>query len=295
MPLNLLSPEFVKGLKRLDLRAKAIVEGFLAGLHLSVRPGFSVEFSDYRDYVFGDSLDDIDWKLYARTDKFYVKRFQAETNMRCTVILDKSASMGYASGGMAKLEYAVSLAAALSYMMISQNDRVGLMLCDEKVREHVPAKSKRAHLFRLWETLARVRASGKTDLPASLSSAAELMTKRGLVVILSDFFGDASAVAREVQHLRFRGQDVILFHVLDPTELEYPFGSPVLLRDPETGRTLAGDPGRERTAYAAAVGRLMSELKLACARARADYGLLVTSDPFDRALADFLYRRAKRA
>ena len=215
--------------------------------------------------------------------------------MRSTLIVDKSRSMGYSSGGMTKLEYAVSLAAALSYMMISQGDRVGLMLVDEKVREHVPGRSKRTHLFRLWERLARLKADGKTDLAGSLSSAARLITKRGLVIVLSDFLGDASALAREVQHLRFRRQDVILLHILDPTEMEYPFDSPVLLRDPETGRTLAGDPSHERTAYAAAVGKLISDLKLACARARADYGLLVTSDPFDRALADFLYRRSKRA
>jgi uncharacterized protein (DUF58 family) len=327
-PEKLLSPAFLKTISRLDLRARFIVEGFLAGLHRSPARGFSVEFSDYRDYVPGDDVSHIDWRLYARTDRFYVKRFEAETNLRCVLVADASASMDWSSDARlpTKLEYAVSLAASLGVLLIRQGDRVGLGIIDERLRRWVPPKSKRSHLAVLLTELLRVQASSRlecesgrlrrrgaqiseqaptcaarspgrtrriTDLAASLRDVSRIWGKRALVVILSDLLDEPEPVIRELRRLRFQGHDVIVFHILDPAERRGPRDGANLFEDPETGLEVAAELSGARPSYVRAVESLIGQYRAACGPERIDYVLADTSTSFDRCLLRFLDFRAK--
>jgi uncharacterized protein (DUF58 family) len=291
-----MSPEFVQAIARLDLRARFIVEGFLAGLHRSPGRGFSVEFSDYRNYVFGDSPADIDWKVYARTDKFYVKRFESETNLRCVLVADTSASMDYSSGRNlpTKFEYAVSLAAALGMLLTRQGDRVGLGVIDEKLRRFVPPKSKRSHLRTILTELLRLEPSGRTDLAAGLRDIARNCGKRGLIVILSDLLDDPEGVLKELSRLRFRGHDVIVFQILDPVERSLAIEGANLFVDPETGMTVAADPRSVRPAFRRAMEGLIDTYRKACGVQMIDHVVVDTSTPFDKALFKFLAFRSRK-
>jgi uncharacterized protein (DUF58 family) len=292
-----LRPEVVRAVARLDLKARFIVEGFLQGIHRSPFHGFSVEFSDYRDYAPGDDPSHIDWKLYARTDKYYVKRYQAETNLRCMLMVDTSASMHYASGGkgaLTKLEYAVALSASLGYLMIRQQDRVGLMTLDTRVRAHVPPRSKKVQLFRILDQLLRARPTERTDLAKALSTAAPLIRRKGLVVLFSDLLDEPGPVVRELRHLRHRGQDVICFQVLDPAELRLPFTGPHLFEDPETGMLVSADSRTVRKAYIDRLHALLRAYRRQMRAHRIDHLLMDTSTPFQRALLKFLLYRRRR-
>ncbi len=296
-----LRPEVIHTIARLDLKARFIVEGFLQGVHRSPFHGFSSEFSDYRDYVPGDDPADIDWKLYARTDRYFVKRYRAETNLRCMLMVDTSASMHYSSspsgeGGetLTKLEYAVALAASLGYMMIHHQDRVGLMTLDTRVRRHVPPRSKKVHLFSILDQLLRVRPTRRTDLARALETAAPLIRKRGLVILFSDLLDEPGPVVRQLRHLRHRGQDVIVFQILDPAELRLNFEGPCVFEDPETGLAVSADPAVVRESY---IKRLHALLRAYRRETRAndiEYLLLDTSTPFHRALIKFLLYRRRR-
>lgn len=292
-----LRPEVIRTLARLDLKARMIVEGFFSGLHRSPYRGLSVEFSDYRDYVPGDDPSLIDWKLYARTDKYYVKCFQAETNLRCMMLLDTSASMHYGSGiegAPSKMEYAVALSAALSYLMIRQQDRVGLMTIDTRVRAHIPPKSKKIHLLAILEELLKTRPRERTDLAAAIESAASLIRRKGIVVLFSDLLDEPAPVVRQLRHLKHRGQDVIVFHVLDPAELRFPFRGAYLFEDPETGVRVRADPEAVRGAYFDRLHSLIRAYRRALRAHGIDYLLMDTSTPFHRALIRFLTHRRRR-
>jgi len=292
-----LRPEIVRTIGRLDLKARLIVEGFLQGLHRSPRHGFSVEFSDYREYVAGDDPDRIDWQLYARTNKYYIKRFEAETNMRCMLMVDTSASMHYRSRrgeSLTKLEYAVALAASLGYLLIRQQDRVGLMTLDTRVRSHLPPRSKKAHLFSILNTLMHVKPVKRTDLARAIETAAPLIRKRGLAIIFSDLLDRPEPVIKQLRHLASRGQDVIVFQILDPAELRFPFKGARVFCDPESGLEVSADADAVRAAY---VEKLRGLLRTYRRRLRAfgiDYLLLDTSTPFHKALLKFLTHRRRR-
>jgi len=292
-----LRPEVVRGLARLDIRARFIVDGFLQGLHRSAFRGFSSEFSDYRDYVPGDDPSYVDWKLFARTDKYYVKCFQAETNMRCMLLVDSSASMHYASGGrgaLTKLEYAVALAASLGYLMIRQQDRVGLMTLDTRVRKHVPPRSKKVHLFTILETLMRARPTERTDLARALECAAPLIRRKGLVIFFSDLLDEPGPVVKQLRHLKHRGQDVIVFQILDPAELRFPFKGARLFEDPETGTLVAADPDAVRRAYVEKLTGLLRAYRRELRSFDIQHLLLDTSTPYQNALLKFLLYRRRR-
>lgn len=301
-----LRPEVIQTIARLDLKARFIVEGFLQGVHRSPFHGFSSEFSDYRDYVPGDDPAHIDWKLYARTDRYFVKRYQAETNLRCMLMVDTSASMHYSSsspsgkggGHLTKLEYAVALAASLGYMMIRQQDRVGLMTLDTRVRRHVPPKSKKVHLFAILDQLLRVRPVRRTDLARALETAAPLIRKRGLVILFSDLLlnpnDEPGQVVRQLRHLRHRGQDVIVFQILDPAELHLNFEGPCIFEDPETGLAVAADPAVVRKSYLKRLNALLETYRREMRANDIEYLLLDTSTPFHRALIKFLLYRRRR-
>ncbi len=290
-----LRPDVIRRVSRLDLKAKFIVEGFIAGLHASPFLGFSTEFSEHRKYVQGDDIKDIDWNVYAKTDKFYIKKFQAETNMPCYLVVDRSRSMVYPQGGdMTKLEYATCLAAALGYLIINQQDAVGLVTFDEQVRAYLPPRSKRSQLAAIISELARPDAGGATDAPGCLHTTAELLRDRGLAVIFSDFYADPAPLAHALHHLRHRGHDVIVFHILDHAEAHFHFEGPVRFRDMETGEQLLVDAKAIREDYLRRLGEFTSRLAEECRKARMDYALLNTSQPFDRALLSFLANRRAR-
>jgi uncharacterized protein (DUF58 family) len=292
-----LRPEVVRTVARLDLKARFIVEGFLQGLHRSPMHGFSVEFSDYRDYVPGDDPDRIDWQLYARTDKYYIKRYQAETNMRCMLMVDTSASMHYRSGDgatLTKLEYAVALAASLGYLLIRQQDRVGLMTFDTRVRRHLPPRSKKAHLFAILDALLRAQPVERTDLAASIESAAPLIRRRGLTILFSDLLDEPERVVRQLRHLASRGQDLIVFQILDPAELRFPFRGTRVFVDPETGLEISADADAVRAAYNDRLRALLRAYRRQLRSYGIEYLLLDTSTPFQKALLKFLTYRGRR-
>jgi uncharacterized protein (DUF58 family) len=293
-----LIPAVLQKVARLDLRARFLVEGFIAGLHDSPYKGFSVEFSDHRKYTRGDEVRQIDWKVFSRTDRYYVKRFQAETNMECHILVDRSASMGYEpltvkDRFMNKLEYSTAIAAALGYLMTFQQDAVGLMTFDDRIREYVRPGSKRSHLARLLCVLSNVRPSGTTDVSGAIHQAAGLLKKRGLVVILSDLLDEPDRLEKALSHLQFRGHDCIVFHVLDAAEANFPFDGPIRFIEPETAANVVVDAGAVRAGYLTAVSAFVSDLRRRCRSRGIDYVQLDTSVTFDTALTSFLLNRQK--
>ncbi len=299
-----LRPEVIAQVQRLDLRARFIVEGFMSGLHGSPYHGFSVEFSEHRKYVPGDDLRLIDWSLLARTDRYYVKKYEAETNLECHLLVDSSASMAYPdaavtqeSGRMSKLDYAICLAASLGYLMIHQQDAVGLAVCDSELRSFLPARSKRSHLMRLIGELAGVKPARDTTqrgLAEAMHAIALRVRKRGLIIVLSDFLADVDEVIRALHHLRFRGHDVILFQVLDWTEVAFPFEHLSRFEDPESRQRLTAQPQAVRSAYLEALRQFTQRYRDETAALRADFIQIDTSMTFDRALIQFLIDRQKR-
>src|SRR5689334_18197208 len=230
-----LDPAVVARLGTLELKARTIVEGFLSGLHRSPFKGFSVEFAEYRQYLPGDDLATIDWKVYARSDRYYVKKFEDETNLDCHVMVDVSGSMAYgAHHGITKFQYAACLAASIAYLMNRQRDAVGVTAFEDKIVAMLPAASRSGHLRNVLLTLDRLKPAGRTDVSKPLHQLADSLTKRGMVVLISDLLDDPDEVVRGLKHFQYRGTDVIVFQVLDPDEIEFPFERPTRFEDLET-------------------------------------------------------------
>ena len=290
-----LKPEVVRQIARLDLRAQFIVKGFLQGLHASPYQGFSVEFSEHRKYAAGDDPKDIDWLVYAKTDKHYVKKFEAETNITGYLVVDASASMAYTyRQDLTKLDYSISLAAALCWLMIHQQDPCGLMLFDEKLHASLPARSKRSQIAQVLSVLATVKPSGKTDIAKSLGQVAAMLRHRSLVMVFSDLLADPQPIRESLLRLRHRGHDVILFHVLDEAEVKFPFDGVVEFTEPESQDKLVVDADAARRDYVASVEAFRDEYRMLCQQAGIDYVPLDTSMQFDRALMGYLISRRNR-
>jgi uncharacterized protein (DUF58 family) len=290
-----LRPEVIRQVARLDLRAKFIVEGFLAGLHASPYHGFSVEFSEHRKYVPGDDLKDLDWNIYAKTDRYYVKKFEAETNLTGYLAMDLSASMAYTyRQDLTKFEYSICLAAALGYLMIHQQDPVGLVTFDTRVQACLPPRSKRTQLGNILAVLANLKPSGKTDVAGCLHQLAAMMRGKSLVMVFSDLLTDPQPVVQSLHHLRHRGHEVILFHVLDEAEVHFPFQGVVEFRDVEEDRKLTLDARNMREDYLQSLHEFQEYYRGECARANIDYVAIDTSVNFDRALMGYLLQRQKR-
>lgn len=290
---DFLRPETVSRLANMELRARLIVEGFIAGLHRSPYHGFSVEFAEYRQYNAGESTKNIDWKIYAKTDRYYLKVFEDETNLRGTLLLDRSASMDFSGGGVTKLRYGAMLCAALSYLMIKQRDAAGLALFDDRIGEIVPHRSARRHLFRLLRTLENVEPGGKTGISRALHEMAERIHRRGLVVLVSDMIDEPEEVINGLKHFRHRGHELIVFHLLDPLELSLDYGGEVTFVDRETGEKLRSQPWFVRKEYRRSVGEWTSYLERRCMENAIDYNLVTTSTPFDEALVRYLGKRGR--
>jgi len=290
-----LNPKVVQTIKRLDLKAQFIVKGFMHGLHSSPLQGFSVEFSEHRKYERGDDPKDIDWRLYARTDKYYVRKYEAETNMTGWLVVDSSASMGCSYGGeITKFDYAISLSAALCYLMIHRQDPVGLVAFDEKIRKSLPPKSKRSQFGSILSTLANLKPTGTTDVAASLSQLATMLKRASLVMVFSDLLGDPDETLRAVYRLRHAGHDVILFHILDEAETRFPFRGSVELEDPESGETITVDADSVRADFEKALEEFRERFRREASNAKFDFVELDVSIPFDKALLEYLTARAHR-
>jgi uncharacterized protein (DUF58 family) len=290
-----LKPEVARQISRLDLRAQFVVKGFLQGLHASPFHGFSVEFSEHRRYTAGDNPQDIDWLVYAKTDKYYIKKFEAETNITGYLVLDLSESMGYTyRQELTKFEYAVCLAAALCYLMVQQQDPVGLITFDERLRQSLPARSKRAQLGNVLALLSRLRPAGPTDVATSLSQIAAMLRHRSLVMVFSDLLAEVGPVLRSLRQLRHGGHDLILFHILDEAEVRFPFDGLTEFEDPETGQRLEVEAAGIRREYRDEVDRFREEYRRECLRSNIDYVPLDTSMQFDKALMEYLVNRRAR-
>jgi uncharacterized protein (DUF58 family) len=290
-----LKPEVINQIKRLDLRAQFVVKGFLQGLHASPFHGFSVEFSEHRRYTSGDDPKDIDWLVYAKTDKYYVKKFEAETNITGYLVMDLSRSMGYTyRQDLSKFDYAICLAASLCYLMVHQQDPVGLITFDERVRDSLAPKSKRTQLGILLSHLSRLKPTGKTDIARSLIQIAAMLRHRSLVMIFSDLLVDTEPVVQSLRQLRHGGHDVILFHVLDEAEVHFPFNGICELEDPETNDRVQIDADHFRNDYIKQVEAFREVYRKECFRSGVDYVPLDTSMPFDKALLEYLLNRQAR-
>jgi uncharacterized protein (DUF58 family) len=291
-----LRPEVIRQVARLDLRAKFIVEGFLSGLHASPYHGFSVEFSEHRKYVPGDDVKDLDWTVYGKTGRYYVKKYRAETNMTGYLVMDLSKSMGYTyRQELTKFEYAICLAAALGYLMVHQQDPVGLVTFDTQIRTMVPPKSKRSQIGTLLGVLANLQPTGSTDIAGALTRLAAIAKGKCLIMLFSDLLTDPEPVIKSLYRLRHAGHEVILFHILDEAEVHFPFTGLNTFEDPETGELVKEIDARGiRDDYLSGVEEFRNFYKEECGKANADYVPMDTSVGFDKALLEYLIQRQRR-
>src|SRR5918994_2439092 len=287
--LRFLDPAVIARLGSMELKARTVVEGFLSGLHRSPYKGFSVEFAEYRQYLPGDDLSTLDWKVYARSDRHYVKKFEEETNLECHVLLDVSGSMAYRGAApMSKLEYGSVLAASLAYLMHRQRDATGLIEFDERITGRLPASARPGHLHAILLALEKIAPGARSNVGRPLHQLAEALGKRSLVVLISDLLDDPDAVVRGLKHLRFRGTDVIVFQVLDPHEIQFPFSGAARFTDVESDDQVTADPARVREAYLEAMGALRARYEKELRGAGIDFLSLDTSKPLDFALLAYL-------
>ena len=290
-----LDPAVVARLAHLDVRARLVVEGFIAGMHRSPFHGFSVEFAEHRPYMPGDPLKNLDWKVWARSDRYLVKQYTEETNLRCHLLLDLSQSMSFRSprASMSKITYAQSLAAALAYLMLHQQDAVGTMLFADRPLQYVPARAVRSHLDVLLKTLSAVETQGRTRLGPVLHELAERIKRRGLVVLFSDLMDKPSEILSGLQHFRHRNHEVIVFHILDPDEVDFPFTDTATFVDLESGERLTTEPWEIARRYRERLEAWSDFYRRNCRERRIDYVRLDTRTPFDRALLAYLEKRAR--
>ena len=287
-----LDPAVLAGISSLDLLAKTVVDGFVAGLHRSPDFGFSQEFAEYRAYTPGDDLRHVDWNLFARTERCYLKRYRGETSSQLTLLLDASNSMQYASGPLQKMDYARFLAASLFYLAIrNQRDAAGLIVFDDEVREYVRPSTRQGQLIRLLAGLEQAEPRARTDFGKPLRHFQALLHRRGIVIVISDFYETPEAIVRIIEPLRFHGNDVVLFHILDPQEIRPELKGPAILVDLETDRQLEVVPDYTKTTYRAKMQFHIEQLRTRTRAAGMDYHLLVTDQPLDIALREYLSRR----
>jgi len=278
----------------MELRARFVVEGFITGLHKSPYHGFSVEFTEHRPYMPGDEIKHIDWKAYGKTDRFYIKQFEEETNLKSYLILDASRSMEYASkGNLKKFEYASYVAAALSFLMIEQRDAVGLTVFDEGIRVSLPPRATRSYLREILKELESARPANKTGTSKSLHRIAEQIKRRGLVIVLSDLFDSPESVMTALKHFRHKGHEVVVMQILDPLERSFAFESDAIFKDLETHEEVMTQPWHIQKAYQQSMQEFLGYYQRQCRDNNIDYVLLDTSTPFDKALFEYLNKRKR--
>jgi len=286
-----LHPEVIKRIGRLEIRARHIVEGLLSGMHRSPYFGQSVEFLQHREYAAGDDLRRVDWKVWAKQDRLYVKQYEEDTNLRCCLLVDTSASMDYGSGPMTKCDYAITAASALAYLLLRQQDAVGCAVFDQAIRQAIPLRTSTAHLNTIVRALQQREPRDKTGLYDVLARAAETYPRRGMMILLSDLFVNPDEIQRGLRLLRQRGHDVLVLHILDDDELDFPFARPARFEGLESTDTLTCNPRALREGYLAALEQFLATVRHNCARDNVDYALIRTSMPLDAALTSFLKHR----
>ncbi len=291
--MNLLTQETAAKLQRYQLLARTIVEGFLVGLHKSPYHGFSVEFSDHREYNSGDPIKNIDWKIVAKTERYYVKRFEEETNLRCYILLDHSRSMFYASGESSKIDYACRLAAALAWLMIGQKDAVGLITFNSQITQLLPPRAYRGYLPQLFRVLADLEPRDSTRLPANLHKAAASIRKRSLIIVISDLLDDPAPVIDALKHFRAQHHEVLVFHITDRQEDNFRFRAETEFEDSETGERLTVNPWQIRNQYLTGYGAHIQTLKSGCHQYQIEYNPVSTATPIDDLLLKYLLMRKK--
>ncbi|MBL8730722.1 MAG: DUF58 domain-containing protein [Planctomycetes bacterium] len=296
IPTNYLDPRVLNKVGRLELRARLVVEGFVTGMHKSPYRGFSVEFAQHREYVPGDDLRHLDWKIFGKADRFVVKQYEEETNLRAHLFLDQSESMNYAhDGGMSKFDYAATACASLAFLIQQQADAVGLTLFDEKVARQVPPSNTRANLGNLFTALEQAQSrEQKTKVGAVLHELANQLRQRGMVMIFSDLFDEPDAVIKGLREIRSRGHDIVVFHVLDRDEVEFPFERMTLFKGLEQMPELLCDPKSLREAYLAEIEGFAERIRKGCLAQRIDYVRIVDDAPLDVVLTSYLSARASR-
>ncbi len=298
-----LDPKTLSRLSSMEMRARIVVEGFVSGLHKSPYRGFGVEFVEYRQYTPGDDIRHVDWKAVGRSDRYYVKEYEDETNLQCVLLLDRSASMGYGArrsgrsrptrrtSGLDKLEYGSYLAASLAYLIMRQGDGVGLVTFDRAVHDYLPPSSKNTHLHAIHSTLEDLSAAEGTDIGRPLHELAESIPRRGLVILISDLIDDVEQMMNALMHFRFKGHEVLVFHIVDREELTFPFTETARFDDPETGERITVTPSAIRDDYLEAVRDFMESIRTGCAKIQVDYERMETERPLDFALFSYLSRR----
>ena len=291
---NLLDPSIIPKINSLELRARLVVEGFMVGMHKSPYHGFSVEFTQHRPYMQGDGLKDVDWKVYGKTEKFYIKQYEEETNLRSYILLDVSKSMQFSSGNNAsKLEYASTLAAALSYLMMKQQDAFGLTLYSDKIVQYLPPKATKSYLRQILKSLVSVKASDTTNTAACLNIVAEKIKRRGLVIIISDLFDDIDSVISALKHFSYQKNEIIVFQILDPIERNFAFGRDAIFKDMESEEELTTQPYQIQKAYKLAMEEFIGKIKSECLNSKIDFNVIDTSTPFDKALMSYIQKRRR--
>ncbi len=291
--MNPLDPTVLARLKTLSLRARTVVDGVMVGIHPSRAKGFSSEFEGHREYADGDDIRHVDWKAYGKFDRYFIKEYQETTNLRAHIVLDSSASMAYGSREWKKFDYASTLAASLAYLLLAQQDAAGLVTFSTKIETTVPPKATQGHLLAILTTLEQKKPSGETSIGLILQELAASLTRKGLVVLLSDLLDEPDEVLKGLRQLRSRGQEVMVLHVLDRDELEFPFDRPTLFLDMEGDLRLRADPRAIRDAYLQTLGRLMKQYGDGCAANFIDYALFDTSSSLDMPLVRYLTWRAR--
>jgi len=290
---QLLDPQSVSKMTNLSLIARLVVEGFITGLHRSPYHGFSVEFAEHRQYMPGDDIRHVDWKIYAKTDRYYVKQFEEETNLKSYILLDTSASMGFSSHSVSKLEYSTYLSAALSYLMLKQRDAAGLVTFDQSIRKYLPPRSVNSYLNIILKELENTQSEKKTNVSHALHDMAERIDRRGLIILFSDLFDDPQKVLSGLKHFRHKKHEVVVFHILDPIERSFDFAQDAVFQDVETNEKLATQPWHIRKDYRERMHQFVEQYKNQCLANRIDYVLMDTSEDFDRALLQYLTKRKR--
>ena len=286
-----LDPKILDKIMRLDLKARHIVEGFVAGMHKSPYHGFSVEFAEHRQYVPGDDIKHIDWKVFGRSDRLYLKEYELETNLRSHILLDTSESMAYGSGENTKLEMACYVAASMAYLILGQQDSVGMVTFDKEIRSRTPSSASLGHMRAVLGTLAQIESKATTDLGHVFNTMAEQVRRRGLIIIISDLFDDPETILRGLQHFRHRRHDVIVFHILDEYELTFPFQRMTLFDGLEEYPKILVDPRALQAAYLEEINQFCDEVRRGCTRNRVDYSVVRTDRPLDVELTRYLAQR----
>lgn len=294
MKYDFLDSVMLSRLAALPIEARAPMQGNVAGKHRSASRGSSVEFAEYRKYVAGDDTRRLDWKAYARSDRYYIKEFEADTNLRAYFVVDASGSMAFAGKGEAKIQYARRIAASLSYLLVNQGDAAGVSVCTDKLHLEVPPSRRPAHLDHLFSTLAHIEPSGETGLIQALHDVAEKISQRAFVVILSDLFADPALLADALQHLRYRKHDISVFHLMDPQEIGFDFDRPLRFVDLEDGTALVAEPNLIAEEYQAALKQFLITVRAKCHDANADYQLVTTDTPVEGLLRSFLTDRVMK-